>query len=794
MSGPSTMARVGALCACATLMAACRSTDGARTTPAPAARPLERVVTRDFGALELRITGMPRDLERVIDRATGELMRRYEESNGAEAYLDDAAFELELALRVAGHPRALVEYRTIWDGGQQVAELIVDAGPRVLIGEVQIAGLAGTPMDAREVRGALGEPERGLLGGQGEWRYDQDRARRAPDRLQRSLEAVGYLDARVSIEAPDLDDVVASASGDASGAAAPQRITVHVTVSAGARYRLAGVELSFDDEVEGGDEDGAGPEDASRLDGVEPGAAPQSVTEAEGPVTEAEGPVTEAEGPVTEAEGPATEAEGPVTEAEGRAVVALRAACAGIAQSVEGASAERPRAFEPRLGTVLYGRLVEELGRRGYPDAVVSVEPRIDAARARVRLVADVKRGPHVSISAVRFEGAERTRRSFLASRVAATAGRVYDASAARADVRQLYRTGLFREVASKLVGEGTERELVFELVERSSREAWIEPGYGSYELLRASAGLRERNLFGTGRAWRAEGTAALRALRLSSTLTDPWLLGHDLIGDLRVEYDRRDEPSFVRLQRGVGLFVTKEWSASQASSVGYQLRRSEVRNVTVVDAVLEDDPDVIDLSSVRFTHRIDLRDDAFVPSSGTFTELAFEYGSTALGSELDFYRASVTLSGYHALGAEDVLAASFRTGVVIPFGNDDSIPLQERYFSGGENSVRSFSESALGPKDRAGEPIGGEGYFTLGVEWRHALTQRLQGALFADAGQLSLDYQDTYELSDLRSGVGLGLRYLLPIGPLRVDAAVNPDPAGGEDTWAAHFSIGMAF
>jgi outer membrane protein insertion porin family len=684
----------------------------------PAAPASGDVLVHEVGDRKIELRGLPPGTDGLALRATTELLEQYDGSNGVDAYLDDAAFELALALRGAGFPTAEVEYEEGFVAGTDGAVLTVVAGPRVLIERVEVSGLDGLPLPGSELRAMFGEPEASLLGGRGDWVYDLERVRRAPARIEAALAAEGYVDADVRVVERDLAVVTGP-------------IVVEVVVRPGRRHVLGGIELAL-----------------SGADGEPTGSAPPESV----------------------------------------------AACERVIQGVLGPVEARPRPFSPRIGKDLFGALVDALSRLGHADAVVRIEQELDSSRAEVRLTARIDPGPIVHIGAVRFEGIERTRPRFLANRVELETGDVHDADALRKDVRRLYRTGLFSEVRTRLAGEGAERDLVFELLERSSREVYVEPGYGSYELLRVKAGYRDRNLFGTGLSWRTEGTAAIRALRATSTLTDPWLFDHDLIGDLRIEYDEREEPSFDRLQRGVGAFVTKEWTSRHSSSFGYQFRRSEVRNVTVVETGSGDDPDVVDLSTLRFTQRRDGRDDVFVPSSGTFAEGTLEYGSDVLGSELNFVRTTLTLSRYHALNALTVLAASIRTGVIVPFAEDDSIPLQERFFNGGANSVRSFRESELGPSDVNDEPIGGETFTTLSVEARRAFTASMQGAVFVDAGNVALDHADYFEFEDMRYGVGAGFRYLLPIGPLRFDFGVNPDPEAGEDDWAAHFSIGMAF
>jgi outer membrane translocation and assembly module TamA len=121
------------------------------------------------------------------------------------------------------------------------------------------------------------------------------------------------------------------------------------------------------------------------------------------------------------------------------------------------------------------------------------------------------------------------------------------------------------------------------------------------------------------------------------------------------------------------------------------------------------------------------------------------------------------------------------------------AIPIDERFFNGGASTVRSFGERDLGPHDPKGNPLGGEFLTVFNIEYTFPLLGELQGAVFTDAGNL-LPTSEQPGLNDMRYAVGAGLRYKLPIGPIRLDYGVNPDPHPDEDFGAFHFSFGFAF
>ena len=182
------------------------------------------------------------------------------------------------------------------------------------------------------------------------------------------------------------------------------------------------------------------------------------------------------------------------------------------------------------------------------------------------------------------------------------------------------------------------------------------------------------------------------------------------------------------------------------------------------------------------------------MPTRGSLGRARVEWADDALASDTEFLRVQLELSHLFALGREVVFAASARTGIVAPLGKTEEVPLTERLFNGGENSVRSFREDELLPRGVSGQPLGGEAASTLNLELRLPLTGNLAGSLFFDAGNVAEEVGDYLDFAGFRTGLGLGARYLLPIGPVRVDVGWNPAPKDDEDEFVAHFSLGFPF
>lgn len=452
--------------------------------------------------------------------------------------------------------------------------------------------------------------------------------------------------------------------------------------------------------------------------------------------------------------------------------------------------------YSPRVLAALRAEILSRLGDLGYPDTLVRLEA--EPVQGGRRLVVQARPGPRVRFAGVRFEGDPRTDTDFLRSRVILEDGAWYDESARRESTSRLYGTGFYSRVDVDLVGEGQDRELVYTLEPRSTREVWVEPGYGSYEQLRLRAGARDRNFLGTGRTLKGEVSLAQRAQEARLTLMQPWFLREELTADLSAEAERRELPSFTRESLGIGAFLTRDWdpAARLSTSLGYELRATRATAVDVgAGAPVNLDTDrSANVGAIKLAQVIEQRDSPLLPRKGWAFKASIEWADAALASELDFTRLQWNASHLRPLSESTVLALGARAGVAYPTGGEE-LPLQERFFNGGENQVRAFRETFLGPTDAEGNPAGGEAMWTANLELRQdVLTQSLHAALFVDVGAVAVEAADWLAPEDPRWGYGVGLRYLLPVGPLRLDLGLNPEARGDEDDWILHLSIGMPF
>lgn len=448
--------------------------------------------------------------------------------------------------------------------------------------------------------------------------------------------------------------------------------------------------------------------------------------------------------------------------------------------------------YTPRRVARFARQLEGELGADGWADA--SVVPEVAVGEdGSTRITATVEPNERVRVANLRFVGLEKTRESFARARIELAEGDWYDASEVRAAFTRLLATGLFESVDIALEGGGPRRDLVVTVVESMPIELFVEPGLGSYEGPRLVAGARHKNIFGTGRTLRAEGLISTRSLGFELGFTDPWWLGERTVTDVTVEYLERDEPSFDFEQLGLEATIRTDYGPRWDLAWAYRIRRTEIVDFDITDPFVLDLLEKVDVASLGVTPSYDSRDSVLLPRDGFRSSMTLEWANGAIGSDVDFVRMSASWSQYEELTEGTVVAWNLRSGWTRPTGNE-VLPLQERFFNGGQNTVRSFRESELGPTDAGGEPVGGEAFHVASVELRQELTERFEGALFYDTGTVIEDAADWSSFDGFRSGVGVGLRYLLPIGPLRLDVGYNPDASAQEEDWVLHFALGTAY
>ncbi len=128
-------------------------------------------------------------------------------------------------------------------------------------------------------------------------------------------------------------------------------------------------------------------------------------------------------------------------------------------------------------------------------------------------------------------------------------------------------------------------------------------------------------------------------------------------------------------------------------------------------------------------------------------------------------------------------------------FGDSPGVPIYERFYAGGANTIRGYRERKVGPRDPTSNvPIGGEAILIFNAEYTLPIVKNLKGAVFYDVGNVWSKVSD-FASGNFKSGAGLGVRIKTPIGPIKLDYGFPLDQYPGEKKQGRfHFSMSRAF
>ncbi len=467
-------------------------------------------------------------------------------------------------------------------------------------------------------------------------------------------------------------------------------------------------------------------------------------------------------------------------------------------------------------------RLQEYFKRRGYYEVRVEANGAPEeAVNGRVPVEVSISTGPVYHFDGVTVNGLQRLHPSFVTKRFTSLQGKTYSPDVVDARFRTLMKTGLFNLLQIKPVPvDGNLLRLEISAEEAKSKEFGFWGGFDTYEGALGGAQVGDRDLFGTGRAGSAMIEVSQRSYRGEILYEDPFFFDTNIFFRARASAFTFDYDGYSKFELGGHFDFTRKITKHDEVGLAVAIRHVKITDSEIRPAFLLGPTTNYLVNTVGLTNTLDMRESPNVTPRGFLINNTVDLASSALGSDIEFIRGTMRVGYYLPFGPRPLasgvigversgtplqhwfrqssIAFGARSGIIHSLtgsGSDEAtaIPIDERFFIGGATTVRSFGERDLGPHDNHGHPVGGEFYTVFNVEYAFPIFGELQGAIFTDAGNLLPSSEDV-GLNDMRYAIGAGLRYKLPVGPIRLDYGVNPDPRDGEDFGAFHFSFGFAF
>lgn len=467
--------------------------------------------------------------------------------------------------------------------------------------------------------------------------------------------------------------------------------------------------------------------------------------------------------------------------------------------------------------------LVDRLSDEGYAFAEVEPDTHVDVENRTVDVTFRVRRGEPVTVRRIEITGNEKTRDFVVRREMRLQEQELFSGTRLRKSRNALQRLGFFRDVkvSTRKTPEPDQLDVVVDVTEGQTGAFSAGAGFSSADALLFNAQIQENNLFGRGQRLVLNADVGSIRRNIVLSFTEPYFLGTPLTVGLDAFNWRLRFDGFDRSGTGAGATVSypvtgfgwdELWGLpleEVRAGLGYRFEEADIGNISfdsVPSIKAERGTAIVSSVTPRLTRNT--LNHAFDPTAGSYQDLSVELAG--LGGE-QFIKAEVRNRLYktfwHSKRFGDF---TYSLGTTVGYGRGngglegDELPLFERYFPGGIGSIRGFQARTLGPREarrnRFGrvlftDPVGGSVLLVANNEIIFPLARSvgLKGVLFVDAGNAYRRLNDiSYDTT--RFAAGAGVRWLSPLGPLRIELGVPFNDKPGDQKSLVLFSFGGPF
>lgn len=430
----------------------------------------------------------------------------------------------------------------------------------------------------------------------------------------------------------------------------------------------------------------------------------------------------------------------------------------------------------------------------GFPDVKVhgSLTPGVVEGAGEVRQAVrfELVPGSPVELGDIRFDGDPGIKRSVLRRQADLKKGVPLDPRRTDRARRRLMGLGIFQHVEMDYEPLNEDkRAVIYRLTPAARKKLQLLAGWGSYEQARAGFRWTHKNPWGRAHRYSARAKQSFKATRLQSSYNIPQILGTNFEAYSEAEYSTREEIGYDRSRQGVLAGVSSVLGAS-----GWRMALEYGWFAEEADGIQESDFAVVDdalVSSLGLSLTLDRRDDPLAPTSGYDLFARLKTANRLLGGNVNYQRLQMGGSFHQPLTESTILHLALRGGMLI--GSEDELPFGERFFPGGENTVRGFREGEASPLSLSGDPVGAESFWRGNIELEERIFRDFSLVVFFDAVGVSRD-GGFWGDQEVLNSLGLGLRYKTVVGPVRLEYGHNLNPREQDRDGSLHFSIGYPF
>jgi outer membrane protein insertion porin family len=445
-------------------------------------------------------------------------------------------------------------------------------------------------------------------------------------------------------------------------------------------------------------------------------------------------------------------------------------------------------------------KITDYYAESGYAFASIRPVTEKDPSGERMNITFKISKGNLVYIDRITIKGNTRTRDNVIRRELRIAEGGVFDSKALRESTQALQRLMFFEEVniTPEPSLDPDRMHVIVDVKEKSTGTFSIGAGYSSADKMIVMGQISENNFLGRGDTLALSANVSGNSQRYNLGYTNPHLNDSALSWGLDLFNTEREYDDYTKDSTGGGLRIGYPIFEKVQIFGNYSYTDTDLTDVSDdASYIIRNSVDLHVTSAMKFSLVRDTRNKRYGASEGSRNVISVKYGGGPLGGDAEFTKIEGSTGWYFPMPLRTIFHASLNAGQV--FENEtDKLPVYERFYLGGLSSIRGFKYAKVSPIDEAsGDRIGGDKMWYTNTEVVFPLleTQGLMGVIFFDAGQVMNDDEDWADASDsIKKASGLEIRWLSPMGPLRLVWGYNLEPTAGEDDSVWDFSVGGVF
>lgn len=426
--------------------------------------------------------------------------------------------------------------------------------------------------------------------------------------------------------------------------------------------------------------------------------------------------------------------------------------------------------------------------------AMANVFPDIipDDQKKEVKVTYKIEEGEIFRIGRIEISGNIKTRDKVIRREMRLDEGDKFNSALIKRSYERINNLNFFEsvELVPKPRYEEKLLDIDIKVKERPTGFLSVGGGYSSIDKLIGVVDITQGNLFGKGQYLKLKGELGGKSSFYELSFRDPWFMDKPISFSTDIYKTTREYVDYKRRATGFGFGFGKSLDEYWGASISYNLEK-----VTIYD-VAENASNIIkDQIGTRITSSItpsivrDSRDNFIDPSRGSRNSVYVTFAG--IGGTNAFIKGVADSAWFFPLGSTTVSVRGrfgYATGL---FGKE--LPLYERFYVGGIYTIRGLGFGEAGPRDEKGSVIGGTKELIFNLEYIFPIFSelRLKGVVFADAGN---SYDQDEPIGSLRYTSGLGIRWISPIGPIRIEWGYNINRKPGEGSSKLEFTFGTFF